>query len=314
MTGTRQDAAMSPHRPAPGGPARIAATCVLLLLAPAALGACAGAGPGAGGAGREGAAEVPQEAGGRPAARLGAGRAVDIQALTPGDMVEMQRAWRLFVEQDPRWPAARATWVAKGPAARQVLAENLFRYFWSASTLMRKDGVLRVGQEVSHVPEEGTLLFGELLALERWPLREATQALVFDPDNATRPGVATYTHLGIDDMTRQYAAMVLAVAGPASVPVLSRPEILGGPRPVARTQAYYALGTIGNDAALAVLQRELASARDWQQRGAAVKALGLAMPRNPAARPLVEGCLADPDPFVRRKAEEALAGRTRWEM
>lgn len=281
---------------------------MLLPLCVLVLSACAGgAGPQAGGP-----AAPPEPE--RPAARLGAGRSVDVAALAPEEMDEMARAWRLFVEDDPRWPAAREQWVAKGPAARQVLAENLFRYFWSASRLMRKDGVLRVGKEVAFVPDEGTLLFGELLALERWPLREATRTLVFDPDNASRPGVATYTHLGIDDMTRQYAAMVLAVAGPASVPVLARPEILGGPRPVARTQAYYALGTIGNEAAVAVLQRELEAARDWQQRGAAVKALGFALPRNPAVRPLVERCLADPDPFVRRKAEEALTGRTRWEM
>lgn len=291
----------------PSLPFAAALTSAIALCLAGCSGGPSGAGTGPGPA----SVEVPAQ---RPVARLGAGRTVDIASLRPEDHAQMASSWRLFVEQDPRWPGARSAWVERGPAARQVLAENLFRYFWSASTLMRKDAILRVGKEVAFVPEEGTLLFGELLALERWPLREATQALVFDPDNATRPGVATYTHLGIDDMTRQYAAMVLAVAGPVSVPVLSRPEILGGPRPVARTQAYYALGTIGNDAALAVLARELAAARDWQQRGAAVKALGFALQRNPAARPLVEGCLSDPDPFVRRKAEEALEGRARWEM
>jgi hypothetical protein len=245
---------------------------------------------------------------------VGAGREVDVGALTAADTDEMQRAWRLFVELDPRWARARDAWVAKGPAARQVLAENLFRYFWSASKVMKKDGVLRVGQEAASVPDEATVLFGDLLALDKWPLSEATTARVFDPDNATRPGTVTVTHLAIDDVTRQNAALVMALIGPKAVPVLSRPEILGAPRPSARTYAFYALGTIGDDAAVATLERALAGGGDWKDRGAAAKALGFALTRNERARAPLERAAQDPDAFVRKKAEEALQGKSRWEV
>ena len=70
----------------------------------------------------------------------------------------------------------------------------------------------------------------------------------------------------------------------------------------------YVLGAIGTDEAVAALSRLLASA-DWQDRGAAAKGLGFALKKNPAARAPLERAAADPDEFVRRKAEEGLEGR-----
>jgi|GEM_PF-6696699 len=283
----------------------------LLLLLP--LAACSSAGPGAGSdAGRGAAPLAPREL---PASRAAASdRQVAVSALTADDQAEMQRAWRLFLDRDPRWVRARTDWIAKGPAARTVLAENLFRYFWSASGVLKKDEVLRVGQEAAHVGEEATVYFADLLALDKWPLREATEAKVFDPDNATRPASVKVTHLSIDDVTRQNAAVVLALIGPVAVPTLSSPQILSAPRPSSRTYALYALGTIGNDAAVATLGSYLGSGADWKDRGAAAKALGFALSKNPAARTHLERALEDPDAFVRKKAQEALDGRSRWEV
>jgi HEAT repeat protein len=50
-----------------------------------------------------------------------------------------------------------------------------------------------------------------------------------------------------------------------------------------------------------------------QDRAAAAKGLGLALiyRKNERARPLLEAARNDPDDFVRRKAAEALAGKTR---
>ncbi len=291
-------------------PTRPLSASLILLLA---LGACSSGGGGNGTAATPGqGASAPQE---RPTSRAATSdRAVEVGALTADDQAEMQRAWRLFLDRDPRWARARGDWIGKGPAARTVLAENLFRYFWSASGVLKKDEILRVGQEAAHVGEEATVYFADLLALDKWPLREATQATVFDPDNASRPGSVKVTHLSIDDVTRQNAALVLAMIGPAAVPTLSSPAILTAPRPSSRTYALYALGTIGNDAAVATLGSYLGSGADWKDRGAAAKALGFALAKNPGARSHLERALEDPDAFVRKKAQEALDGKSRWEV
>jgi hypothetical protein len=287
---------------------------VLALLVP--LAGCAGGGGGgrAGGGTQKETARTPEAPRAVPTTRVGDDRSVNLGALTAADQDEMQRAWRMFVEEDPRWPRARDGWIAKGPAARTILAENLFRYFWSASKVMKKDGVMRVGHEAALVPQEAIVLWGDLLALDKWPLHEATTARVFDPDNATRPGTVTVTHLSIDDVTRQYAALVMALIGPPAVPMLSRPEILAAPRPSSRTYALYALGTIGDDAAIGVLAGQLTGAGDWKDRGAAAKALGFALLKNESARGPLERSAEDPDGFVRKKVEDALSGKSRWEM
>jgi len=286
----------------------------LLLLVPAFLliGACNSAGQGqATGGGAKPQPEKPS----LPTTRAGtADRQVDVGSLTAEDQAEMQRAWRLFLDADPRWARARADWIAKGPAARTILAENLFRYFWSASGVMKKDEILRVGREAAFVGEEATVYFADLLALDKWPLREATTTNVFDPDNASRPGTVTVTHISIDDVTRQNAALVLSLIGATAVPTLSKPEILAAPRPSSRTYALYALGTIGNDAAVSTLGAFLASGAEWKDRGAAAKALGFALQKNPGARAPLERALQDPDAFVRKKAQEALDGKSRWEV
>ena len=80
-----------------------------------------------------------------------------------------------------------------------------------------------------------------------------------------------------------------------------------------QTAAAYVLGAIGTDEAVGALVGLLGSG-DWQDRGAAAKGLGFALQKNPAAREPLERALRDPDEFVRRKAEEGLAGRTKIEF
>jgi hypothetical protein len=242
----------------------------------------------------------------------GLDRRVDASQLTEEELIQFRRAWKYYLDHDPRWPRARADVLAMGGAAPYMLAENLFRYFWSASTLMKKDEVLRVGREAGYVGEPAVGYFADLLLLDRWPLREPKTTSVFDPDTG-KPKTITVTHLEIDDVSRQNAALVLAGIGAPAVPTLSSAPVLQTGPPSSRTYAAYALGTIGDDAAVDALGRMLRGAPDWKDRGAAAKALGFALPKNPRARALLEAALKDPDKFVRKKAQDSLDGKSTLE-
>ena len=121
----------------------------------------------------------------------------------------------------------------------------------------------------------------------------------------------TFHHFQIDDFTRRHAARVLAAIGEPAVATLSSPQLLQQARPSGRRYAAFALGLIGTDDAVAALERHYDATTDWQDRAAAVKALGAAMATNPAARQPLERALKDPDRFVRDQADRALAGRTK---
>ena len=310
-----------------------AARCRLLALALVAgtVGGCAGGG-GAGGSG----AATPKGAGAnRPRGRdleaeretaaleaekkaaikvtAGTDRKIEASQLTEEELAEFRRGWKYFLNDDPRWARARKDWLDRGGAAPYLLAENLFRYFWSASTLMKKDEVLRVGREAAHVGEPAVGYFADLLLLERWPLREPKTSPVFDPETGKSKTI-TVTHLEIDDVSRQNAALVLAGIGAPAVPTLSSAAVLERGPTSSRTYAAYALGRIGDDASVAALARMVSHAPEWKDRGAAAKALGFALPRNPAARAPLEAALKDPDKFVRKKAQDALDGKSTLEF
>lgn len=224
-----------------------------------------------------------------------------------------REAWSRFVAEDPAWPEDRREWLARGGTAPTLLSENLFRYFWGASKARRRDKIGRVANEVKYVGEPAVAYFVKALVTDRWPLKEPMTVEVFNPDNPKRPFKKTYTHYDIDDVTRQHASYVLAAIGDPAVPVLASPSVLGSSVASARRYGAYALGAIGSDSAVQALGRMLSSSPSWQDRGAAAKALGFALRKNPAARPLLEQALSDGDDFVRRKAKEGLKGESRIE-
>jgi hypothetical protein len=280
---------------------RATALLALLLLLPA--GCSSG---GAGGDGTRGGGAQPS-----PAAT---GRATRPAPRANEDFEWYQQAWARFVAEDPTWPSDRDAWLAKGGAAPYVLSENLFRYFWSSSKARRRDRIGRVSNEVKFIGEPAVAYFTKVLVTDRWELKEPLTVEVFNPDNPNRPLKKTFTHYDVDDVTRQHATYVLAAIGEPAVPMLASPEVLGSSVPSARRYGAYALGAIGSDPAVQALGRMLRSSPDWRDRGAAAKGLGLAFRKNPAARPLLEQALGDPDDFVRRKAQEGLDGETRIEF
>lgn len=291
-------------------PARVVSWGVL-LVALGAGSACSGGGATAATAPEgqaPGTSRPPAQAAGNRGGRGG-------NQLTPAEKAQFEQAWRMFVTHDAGWEAARDAWLDRGGAAPYVLSENLFRYFWSASRSNRRDEVRRAAASAGRVGAPAVPYFAKALVTDKWPLREPVTTEVFNPDNPREPILKTFTHYDMDDMTRQHAAEVLAYIGAPAVPTLVSAPVLESEIPSTRRNAYYALGAIATDQAVEALGRITTTATSWEDRGAATKALGFAFLRNPeAARPHLERMRGDPDEFVRRKAEEGLAGQTRYEF
>ena len=232
----------------------------------------------------------------------------NVGRVTRAEFAEFNAAWDLFIRRDKGWKAARDAWLARGGAAPYVLAENLLRYFWSATAWGKREDIYRIADSARAAGEPAVGYFANVLALDEWPLKEPVTVQV----QGGEPKVVRVWKN--DDVTRQHLAIVLAGIGAPAVPRLTSAPVLRGPSVAARRYAMYALGSIGSDPAVDALGGMLSSAPDWQDRASAAKALGFALKRNPRAKPLLEAAANDPDRFVKKKVEEALSGKGKSEF
>ena len=284
----------------------------LLILS---LCACSGGGAARGGAQKKAGPEARAAAGTKEANRknrsLGDDRKVAVADLTPVEREEITRAWQQFKTHSALWRISLHAIVERKGAGSYVLAENLFRHFFTASVYSNRAEIRRVAASVRVIGEPAVAYFAKPLVESLVPLGKPVVAEVTDPDKPDTKIKKTFHHFKIDDFTRRDAAWVLSQIGPPAVPTLSSDKLLRAAPPSGRRYAAMALGKIGDDAAVRALSRHLQTAQDWQDRAAAVKGLGEAMKRNPAARAALERASEDPDAFVRKKADEALSGRTK---
>jgi len=285
-----------------------------LLLWGCALGGCSGDGTSQGEtsprSGRR-AAAPDATAVETPNIRVGDERKIDVAALSQLERREIERAWAQFVNRSPLWPVTLRTIVHRGGAGPYVVSENLFRHFFKASIYAKKGEIRRVARSAAIIGEPAAAYFAKPLVADLVPLGKAVVAEVPDPNDPKSRIKKTFHHFQIDDFTRRDAAMVLAAIGAPAVPTLASPALLHRARPSGRRYAAFALGKIGTDPAVDALDRFLAQSPDWQDRAAAVQALGAALRKNRRAEVPLGRALHDPDAFVRKKAVEALAGRTR---
>jgi hypothetical protein len=226
----------------------------------------------------------------------------DVGRLRKEDWAEFNRAWALFVREAPGWAPARDAWLRRGGAAPYVLAENLLRYFWSATKRRYRDEVTRVGKEAARIGEPAVGYFANFLVLDSWPLKQAVKV------TSSTGEIRIVREWENDDVTRRDLALVLAAIGVPAVPKLSSEPFLRAKTPSARRYVLYALGRIATDVSVDAVASAL-SDPSWQVRGEATAALGMALSKNARARPALDQAARDPDPFVRKQAAKALAGK-----
>ncbi len=287
---------------------RLARLFVLGALAPVlllGLGACSS------GAGNTKADANARNVGAADPNRIHVGdnRNVNTTSLSPAERAEIERAWSQFLAASPLWRISLTSIVERGGAGAYVLSENLFRHFFKASVYNKPREVDRVARSAAYIGEPAAAYFAKPLVEDLVPLGKSVEALVPDPDDPKSRIRKTFDHFQIDDFTRRDAARVLIAIGEPAVATLSSPQLLSQARPSGRRYAAFALGRIGSDEAVAALVRHYNATEDWQDRAAAVQALGAALTKNPAARAALEAALSDKDRFVREQADRALAGR-----
>jgi len=231
-----------------------------------------------------------------------------VGTISDEDVATLKRDWRLFLRKDRAWPEARDRWLARGGPYPYVLAENLLRYFVSASAYGDRRDLSWIAVSAKKIGEPAVGYFGSLLLLDQRALDQPVRLKGKDGSVTT---VQTWVN---DDVTRQQLATILAFVGEPAVPTLASDPYLRGSSSSARRYVMYALGRIGTDRAVDALAPML-SAADWQDRGVAAKSLGVALAaKNERARAPLQRAVADPDPFVRKKVEEALAGRSKLDF
>ena len=279
-----------------------------LLLLPACSG---GGGQSAARRNQQTQAEAAPVKADREKKMLGDDRKVAISELTPMEKQEIARAWSQFLNHSPLWRISLRSIADRRGAGSYILSENLFRHFFKASIYTNRAELDRVAESVKVIGEPAAAYFAKPLVEDLVPLGKPVVAEVTDPDKPDTTMKKTFHHFQIDDFTRRDAARVLAAIGSPAVPTLASDQLLKFARPSGRRYAAMALGKIGDDDAVRALAGMLDSAQDWQDRAAATQGLGAALRRNQSARAPLEKASEDPDAFVRKKADEALAGRTR---
>lgn len=232
-----------------------------------------------------------------------------VGTISDRDLADLRRDWRLFLRKDRAWPEARDRWLARGGPFPYVIAENLLRYFLSASAYGDRRDLSWIAVSAKKIGEPSVGYFGSLLILDQRPLAQPVR--LRGKDGAVKL-VQTWIN---DDVTRQQLAMILAYVGEPAVATLASDAYLRGTSSNARRYVMYALGRIGSDRAVDALAPML-SAADWQDRATAAKSLGVALAagRNERARAPLLRAANDPDAFVRKKVEEALAGRSKLDF
>lgn len=200
-------------------------------------------------------------------------------------------AWKAFRRGDPSWPVMKAEWMDRGPEAKGLLAENLYR----ALVASRVKGALHLVDEA----KKDLVLMGK----DAVPILVGGLAVraVKRADGA---------ELRVGQEVLHDAAEALSLIGAPSVPGLL--DVARGGEQNQVVEALGALGNIGptgDDVAEAVIL-DLSESEDWQVRAAAVLALRK-FPTDAARTGMVKA-LEDTDPLVVERAAQALAtGRHR---
>jgi HEAT repeat protein len=183
--------------------------------------------------------------------------------------------WVLYQKDDPGWPEAKRLWLTLGQPDSWLLVENLLREMIISADHGDAARSARARTELGKIADVSVPYLVEALN---------------QGDNVTK---------------RHCADVLVSIGKPAAAPLAAG---LSGLEPEGRREAAAALGRIGDPAAIPALVEVSRGDPEWKVRAAASESLGVFASSAPAAEEsLARSVSSDPDPFVRRKAAEALA-------
>jgi hypothetical protein len=242
---------------------RLAAAALGLLLA--ACGATGGSNP----------------ASGDPGASGGAARELDEKKLK-----ELEARWRLYLQNDPKWPEARERWLSEGDVERKHLLANLlielFRSDAPGRGVATSARSARARKELSWFGAEAVpLLVDGMKALAR---RESVDVMALDRIAGTLVDLRALDAIG---------SLLQETDGPDADVKL-------------RCALLRALAPLEDPAVPALLAGRLRDDPAWEVRGTAAEALRRHR-GSKEARAALALALGDPDGFVRARAMRVLA-------
>lgn len=205
--------------------------------------------------------------------------------FTTAQKTKMDYAWKAFKDGSPGWPALRDEWVSFGPAATDVLVENLLRAMIAANFRNYPEGYARARYELG--------LLGDLAV--------PTLAGVLEHPYVADPRTKKQTPLSTDVVTE--VIDLLVVAGPPAVPYLSR--LTASEHPSVRRGAVDALGKIKDPEGVPAILYLLKNGEDWIDRMIAARAAGYF--DTPATVDGLVKALYDKDDAVIQEAARSLA-------
>jgi hypothetical protein len=205
-----------------------------------------------------------------------------VREFTAEERALFDRAWSAFKAADPRWPALKGEWIAAGPEATGVLAENLYR----AMVAARARGALHLAEQA----RKELVLMGDGAV----PVLVGGLAV-----RAVRTPEGEEIRLGQEVLHE--AASALSLVGAPAVPGLL--DIAGSGERNLVVEAAWALGNIVDPRAEGLLLR-LSRDPAWEVRSAAV--LALRGYPTAAARDRMVEALEDPEELVVQRGAQAL--------
>lgn len=206
----------------------------------------------------------------------------------------MKTALRQFSAQDPTWQSTRREWLALGARESDFLVQLIWGALLAGQARNAPDIVERSRSELALIGAPSIPLMAEVLST-------GTLAM-------TDPATGEEVEVTIDDLQRREAAEVLALVGPVAVPAvidaLERAGTKGGRR--AAVQALGSMGDRGGPGAVAAL---VACSADPDVTIAVESVYGMRNYHDAETRAALLRALAGPEPLVREKAADSLAGR-----
>lgn len=205
--------------------------------------------------------------------------------FSAGEKAKMGAAWQAYLDHSPAWPELREGWIGIGPAATDILVDNLLRALFVAMLTNRPEEVDRARYELIRLGDRAVPTVTGILLEPSYR----------DPDTGEERRLST-------DLASELVNLLLVARAEAPLE-----DLVDSEAPSIRRAALDALGQIGEERGIAAVLRVLTRSGDWIDRVAAAKALKYG--HDPRATKALLDALTDSEDMVAIEAARSLAIR-----